>query len=168
MHIELFPLEKVVIDGTPIALGMARAAVEATLGMGERVGARYYYFGSEMALDYRDDRLDFIEFLSGIDGALRPTLYGLSVFDANADELAALLRERSGGAIIDAERGYAYQFPPLGIGLYREAVPEEVAAMIEEAARDGAPMSPADIALEQRRATHWATVGLGAADYYSR
>lgn len=166
MKIELYPLEKVVLDGATLALGMTRAAVEAALGKGERVGARHYYFNSELALDYRDDRLELIEFLGGIDGALRPTLDGLSVFEADADALAALLRERSGGAVIDAERGYSYQFPPLGIGVYREAIPEEVAAMLEEAARDGAPMSPEDIACERRRAEHWATLALAGADYY--
>lgn len=166
MKIELYPLEKVVLDGATLALGMTRAAVEAALGKGERIGARHYYFNSELALDYRDDRLELIEFLGGIDGALRPTLDGLSVFETDADALAALLRERSGGAVIDAERGYSYQFPPLGIGVYREAIPEEVAAMLEEAARDGAPMSPEDIACERRRAEHWATLALAGADYY--
>lgn len=166
MKIELYPLEKVVLDGTSLALGMTRIAAEAALGKGECVGARCYYFNSELALDYRDDRLMLIEFLGGIDGALRPTLDGLSVFDADADTLTALLRERSGGAFIDAERGYSYQFPSLGIGLYREAIPEEVAAMLEEAARDGAPLSPEDIAYERRRAEHWATFALAGADYY--
>lgn len=166
MKIELYPLEKVVLDGTSLALGMTRIAAEAALGKGECVGARHYYFNSELALDYRDDRLTLTEFLGGIDGVLRPTLDGLSVFDADADTLTALLRERSGGAVIDAERGYSYQFPPLGIGLYREAIPEEVAAMLEEAARDGAPLSPEDIAYERRRAEHWATFALAGADYY--
>lgn len=166
MKIELYPLEKVVLDGTSLALGMTRIAAEAALGKGKCVGARHYYFNSELALNYRNDRLMLIEFLGGIDGALRPTLDGLSVFDADADTLTALLRERSGGAVIDAERGYSYQFPPLGIGLYREAIPEEVAAMLEEAARDGAPLSPEDIAYERRRAEHWATFALAGADYY--
>lgn len=165
MHIELYPLEKVVIDGKTLAFGMTRTAVEATLGKGDRVGARHYYFNSELALDHRDDRVAFIEFLGGIDGALHPTLDGVSVFDAQADELAALLRERS-GVIVDTVGGYSYQFPPIGLGLYREAVPEEVTAMIEEAASDGAPMSPEDVAFERRRAAHWASIGIGGADYY--
>lgn len=168
MRIELFPLEKVVIDGVPLSFGMTHTAVEATLGRGHAVGARCYYFHDEMALDYRDDRLEFIEFLGGIDGILRPTLCGVSVFDAAADELLALLRERSGSAVIDGENGYAYQFPSLSVGVYREIVPGEVASMIEEATDEGSPMSPEDIALEQRRATHWASIGLGAPGYYAR
>ena len=47
MNIELYPLEKVVIDGVSIYLGMEQAAVESVIGKGQPVGNRYYYYNSE-------------------------------------------------------------------------------------------------------------------------
>ena len=64
MNIELYPLEKVVIDGASIYLGMEQSAVESVIGKGELVGKRYYYYNSEMAIDYNDHQMvEFIEFL---------------------------------------------------------------------------------------------------------
>ena len=54
MNIELYPLEKIVIDGVPIRFGMDQAAVEAVIGKGQLVRRRYYYFGNEMAVDYSE------------------------------------------------------------------------------------------------------------------
>ena len=51
MSIEIFPLDKVVIDGVAIYLGMEQAAVEAAIGKGEVIGNRCYYFNSKMAID---------------------------------------------------------------------------------------------------------------------
>ena len=38
--------------------------------------------------------------------------------------------------------------------------------MIEDAEDDGEPMDEEDIALELRQAAHWATIGIGVANYY--
>ena len=50
MNIEIYPLDKVVIDGVAIHLGMEQSAVESSIGKGQLVGTRYYYFNSEMAI----------------------------------------------------------------------------------------------------------------------
>ena len=106
MTITIHPLEQVLLDGVPIRFGMKRAEVEAALGAGQAIGARHYYQNSELAIDYdRDDRVEFVEFLAGAEGALRPVLYGVSAFDTDADVLADLLLEHSGGEVIDEERG---------------------------------------------------------------
>ena len=55
MITEIYPLEKIVINGDEIYLGMERAAV----------GARNYYFNGEMAIDYNSNKVEFIEFLAG-------------------------------------------------------------------------------------------------------
>lgn len=65
MNIEIYPLEKVVIDGITIALGMEQAAVEMAIGKGELVGNRHYYFDSEIlsgAADFRAG-LSFLGYL---------------------------------------------------------------------------------------------------------
>ena len=76
MNIVLYPLEKIMIDGVSVCFGMKRAEVEAALGKGELTGQREYYFNSEMAIDYENDQVKFIEFLCGVDGALQPEIYG--------------------------------------------------------------------------------------------
>lgn len=81
MNIQIYPLDKVSFGNVSIFFGMEKSAVELALGAGESIGNRYYYFNSEMAIDYQDNKVDFIEFLGGADGKLKPILYGVSAFD---------------------------------------------------------------------------------------
>lgn len=166
MSIEIYPLEKVVIDGVAIYFGTERSAVEIAIGKGQLVGTRYFYFNDEMAIDYRNNKVEFIEFLCGIDGVMKPTIYGISAFDTKADELFEILKKQNNGSIGDTESGYSYQFRNISVGVYREAVPEEITEMIEEAARFGNPMSDDEIQYEMKRANHWATIGVGVKNYY--
>lgn len=168
MDIEICPLDKVLVDGEAICLGMEQSAVEAAIGKGILVGKRYYYFNDEMAIDYNDNKVDFIEFLSGIDGMLKPSIYGISVFESQADDLLKVLKEKNNGEINDTENGYSYQFHNISVGVYREAVPVAVKEMIEEAASFGNPMTDDEIQYEMKRANHWATIGLGVSGYYQR
>lgn len=170
MKIEIIPLEKVVIDGVSVGFGMERAAVEAAIGCGEQVGQRCYYYNSEMAVDYdADDRVEFIEFLGGIDGELRPAIYGVSAFDAPADELTALLEQKNDGEVDDSEAVYAYTYLEISVGVYRETTPADVLEMIEQMQSDGIDAeNNEDVQADRRRAGHWATIGVGVAGYYRR
>ncbi len=168
MSIEIFPLDKVVIDGVAIYLGMEQAAVEAAIGKGEVIGNRCYYFNSEMAIDYINNKVEFIEFLCGIDGMLKPAIYGISAFETQANDLFEVLKKQNNGVIGDTENGYSYQFQNISVGVYREAIPKEVEEMIEEATSFGNPMTDDEIQYEMKRANHWATIGVGIAGYYQR
>ena len=168
MKIEIFPLDKVLIETTAISLGMEQSAVEAAIGKGHLIGGRYYYFNGDMAIDYRNSKVEFIEFLCGVDGMLKPSIYGISVFETQAHDLFAILKEKNNGVICDTENGYSYQFHNISIGVYREAIPDEIREMIAEAAAYGSPMSDSEIAYEMKRANHWATIGVGNAGYYQR
>lgn len=121
-----------------------------------------------MVIDYLEDKVDFIEFLGGVDGQLKPVLYGTSVFDTDATELVKVLKMNNSDEVCDTEKGYSYQFPNISVGVYREAIPEEITEMIEEATRFGNPLSIDEIQNEMRRANHWATIGCGSACYYRR
>lgn len=169
-HIVLYPLEKIEVDGISIFLGMSQSEIEAAIGKGQCVRNRQYYYNNEMAIDYNEDkRVEFIEFLGGIDGSLRPVIYGVSVFDTCADELADLLRQKNGGGAVDSEQGYSLSFLNISVGVYREIRPSDVTEMIEEMKADGIPVeNNADIVLEMRKANHWATIGIGALGYYQR
>lgn len=168
MKTEIFPLDKVVIDGVKISLGMERTAVEAVIGKGQLIGHRHYYFNNEMAIDYKNDTVEFIEFLCGIDGTLKPVIYGISAFESQANDLLDVLKEQNAGVINDYENGYSYQFQNINVGVYREAIPCEIEQMIEEAASFGHTMSDDEIKYEMKRADHWAAIGIGVTGYYSR
>ena len=111
MNIEIYPLEKVVINGVSIYLGMEQSAVENAIGQGELVGNRFYYYDSEMAIDYdKNKNVEFIEFLGGIDGKLQPVIYSVSAFQTKAEDIFNILFEQNHGDIDDNENGYSYSF----------------------------------------------------------
>ncbi len=168
MNIEIVPLEKVIFDGVPIFLGMEKSVVEKAIGIGQFIGKRCYYFNEEKAIDYNENNtVAFIEFLAGIDGSLRPEIYGVSVFDTAADELIELLKQKNGEDIEDAEQGYSYSFLNISIGVYREIRPSDVLEMIEEMKADSIPTEDnEDLIADMCRANHWATIGAGIAGYY--
>lgn len=170
MNIEIFPLDKVVFDGVPVCLGMERSAVENAIGTGLLIGKRYYYYNNEMALDYNEnDKVEFIEFLDGAEGSLQPTIYGVSAFGSDAEELAEILKQKNGGEITDTEQGYSYSFSNISVGVYREIRPSDVLEMIEAMKADGIPTEDnEDLAVDMRRANHWATIGVGVAGYYKQ
>ena len=168
---KLEPLVGLEWDGASIRFGQGLAEVSALLGEPENTrGPRRYYCGGELALDFDgEDRLEFIEFLGGPEGALRPGLYGQDVFDTDADELYARLAERNGPDVDEDEAPYGYALRRLSIGLYREVAPEDINAMLREMCNvdltrlGGIGM---DMEAERRKAYRWATVGIGKKDYY--
>ena len=168
MKIEIHPLENITIDSITVSLGEARTDVETSLGKGQMIGNRCYYFDSEMAIDYdENNKVEFIEFLGGVGGSLRPTLYGISIFDAHAYEVTALLSQKNAGEINDTEHGYSYAYKKISVGIYRETRPEDVAEMIEEMKSLGIEVEGnEDVSVETTKANHWATVGFGIVGYY--
>lgn len=166
MKTEIYPLEKVVINGIAICFGMTQSEVEVLIGPGRKIGNRYYYCNGEAAIDYNENKVEFVEFLGGMDGVYQPMIYGVSVFAIQAEKLVGILKEKNGGKVCDMENGRCYQFADIGIGLYREAVPQEISEMIEEAAAFGNPMTSDEIEYESKRANYFATVGVGIAGYY--
>lgn len=169
MNVVLYPLDRVEMNEVSISLGMEQAEVDRLIGPGhDRNGARRYYFNTEMAVDYdAGGKVEFIEFLGGVDGRLKPVIYGVSAFDVDAEELTELLRQRGAGQVDDQEGGCSRAFPSISVGLYRELTPAGVAEMEEEMRADGIPTEEnPDLERDRRRASHWATIGLGAAGYY--
>ncbi len=169
MYIELFPLDKIIIDGVDISLGMKKDLVEKLIGTGEKTGNRYYYYDSEFAIDYSaDNTVEYLEFIGGISGKMRPMIYGVSAFETNADELIKLLSKMNCGEIIDAECGYSYSFVNISVGVYRESTPDNIVEMIEEMTDDNGFVDDEEIEEERLKANHWATIGIGVSGYYCR
>lgn len=170
MNIEIFPLNKVMVDGVSVCLGMERSAVENAIGTGQLIGKRYYYYNNELAIDYNENgTVEFIEFLGGSEGYLQPIIYGVSAFGTDAEEVVELLKQKNDGEITDTEQEYSYSFSNISVGVYREIRPSDILEMIEEMKVDGIPTEDnEDLAADMRRANHWATIGVGVAGYYQR
>ena len=145
MRVEVFPLEKIIIDNKEIMLGMNINEVQKLIGIPDRVfsncdgeSGRHYYFDSELVLDFDESGLlEFIEFLGGIDGNLRPYLYGVSAFETSADELLKMIMEQD-DEVDDSEADYCYCFLNVSIGLWRQ----------------------------DNQNKHWDTIGIGVDKYY--
>ena len=70
-----------------------------------------YYAENELRLDFdQSDRLEFIEFLGGLEGRLQPIIYGLPAFQTGAGELIEELTRCNDGPVDDSEQGYSYAF----------------------------------------------------------
>ena len=168
MNIKIIPLDKVEIDDSVISLGMKKETVEKTIGTGKLIGERYYYYNSEMAIDYdSDDKVEFIEFLGGVEGSLKPVIFNISAFDINADALVEILKSNNDGDINDEEQGYSYAFLNISVGIYRESTPTNILEMIEEMKANGVSIEDnEDLEFEKKKAEHWATIGIGVDGYY--
>lgn len=164
MTFNIKPLEGIKWNGQNIPLGSSKKEVEDVFGQPEIMEGSYYYFESELRFDFdKNETVEFIEFLGGIDGALQPELYGVKVFEIEADELKKILKEQNAGDIDDSENGYSYAFLNLSIGVYRERIPED----IEEMKADGIDIeNNEDLEEEKKMARHWATIGVGTKGYY--
>ena len=65
MNIEIYPLKKILVDHVAICFGMEKSIVDTAIGNGQLIGNRCYYFNNEMAIDYNDNKVEFIEFVQG-------------------------------------------------------------------------------------------------------
>jgi len=166
--VTIMPLEGIIIDGRMLSLGAPRGEVEAVLGNGERVEHSAYYDDSELRFDYDSaERVEFIEFLGGVDGKVQPTMEGRPVFQIDAKELCELLRVKNGSDVPAREDDYDAVYPAIGVGLYRDITPADVEEMIQEMKADGVDVDDnEDLKNDQHRCNHWATFGIGLATYY--
>lgn len=169
MNAVLYPLDRVELDGTSISLGMSQVEVEQLIGPGhDRNGKRHYYFNTEMAVDYDvNGKVEFIEFLGGVDGKLKPVICGVSAFDVDAEAVLEILRLENGGKEEDKERGHCCTFRGISVGAYRELTPADVLEMEEEMRKEGiSTEGNLDLERDRERARHWSSIGIGIVEYY--
>lgn len=164
----LKPLRGIEWDNKVINLGDSKQTVEKVLGRPEIIDNSYYFFNSELRMDFdKSGSVEFIEFLGGIDGELRPEIYGVNVFETLAEDVKNVLCAENDGAVDDSENGYSYAFLNSSVGVYRECIPEDVEEMIAEMEQDGIDTCDnEDIEYEKRKANYWATIGIGKTGYY--
>ena len=169
VSLELLPLEGLRLGDQLLPLSASKEQAEALLGPAEEFqGDQWYYAESELRLDFdQSGRLEFIEFLGGLEGTLQPTVYGLTAFQTGADELIEELTRHNDGPVDDSEQGYSYAFLNISVGVYRSILPQDVQELIAEMEENGLPThNNPDVERDQSRAEHWETIGIGVAGYY--
>ena len=167
--IEIRPLAGIVINDTEIKLGASEGDVRAVLGEPSSKGKNALYFcNNELRFDFNNGRVEFIEFLGGLDGELQPEIYGAPAFQTDADELFEILKRKNNGSIDDSEAEYSYGFREISVGIYREITPYDVQEMIADSHVTTGQVNDEDVDEEMRRASHWGTIGIGVPNYYKR
>lgn len=110
---------------------------------------------------------EFIEFLGGVDGSIKPIIYGKDAFKIQEDELYKLLEINNKGDIDDSENGYSYAFKNISVGIYRESTLENINDMIEEMKSNNVDIENSEeLEIEKKQASYWATIGIGCRNYY--
>ena len=168
MNIELYPLDKAVIDGQNITLGANKASIEEVLGAGEEVDNRTYYFGGNLYVEYdQAKRASFIEVSCGNpESPVTATIYDEDITKSGADRILQILTEKNHGEV-ENENGYSYTFFNLSVGVYREITPDDYKELIEEMKANGVPVEGnPDVEADFWKSTHWATIGIGTSNYY--
>lgn len=167
-NIEIIPLVGIRLDDILINLSTPREDIENLLG--EPYGAwenSLFYFNNELRIDFdTNNKVEFIEFLAGIDGKMQPKIYGVYAFQTEADNLYNILSEKNHGGIDESENRYSYGFLNISVGVFRSSIPDAVQKMIEEADEEGEPMEADEIEYEMRKANYWSTIGIGIKNYY--
>lgn len=168
MEFEVRPLDGIYWDDKKIKLGYTKDEVKNILGKPDVCRNIYYYFNSELSFHFDDNsKVEFIEFLSGIDGEIQPIIYGTLAFKILADELYMLLSHKNMGEIDDSENGYSYAFKNISVGIYRESIPSSINEMIEEMKNEGIDTeNNENIEIEKKKALNWCTLGIGCINYY--
>ncbi|MBO4862757.1 MAG: hypothetical protein J5517_00175 [Eubacterium sp.] len=145
--VELYPLDKLVINDIEIKLGSNKQDVIALLGLPDDINdksgddsRRHYYYDSELAFDYDSEgNLEFIEFLAGHKCELKPFIYDVSVFDTPKEKLLAILFEKNNGEIDEEEAPKSYAFIETSVGIR-----------------------------EDKKIGYWTSIGIGVKDYYKK
>ena len=162
-YAEIIPCEGIVLDGKKVLLGMAKEEIISLLGEPQIVRNSFYYYANELRFDFDESGcVEFIEFLGGIDGRLKPQIYGISVFDTVFDIVYATLWENNGREYMDIENGHCHVFDKIGIRIYREFTHKDFEKNLRAMKAEGIPFENyVDYEADKRKAFHWDTIGIG-------
>lgn len=159
---EIIPREGITLDGKKIPLGAHKDEIISLLGAPEFENGSFYYCGNELRFDFdAGGCVEFIEFLGGIDGSLKPRIYGISVFDTMFDIVYGTLWENNGREYMDIENGHCHIFRSIGIRIYREFTHRDFEENLRAMKAEGIPFENyVDYEADKRKAFHWDTIGI--------
>lgn len=169
--IELLPLKGIRINGTDeINLGSKITEVERILGKPSSTDRNnYYYDDIEVRMDFdRKNKLEFIEFIEGpFSDKIELSIYGVNPFSTPAKELIEILLKNGNNNIDDSEAEYAYTFPNISVGVWRDLTEEVVNNTIKELKENGEYEKSREwIENDLLKSKYFWTIGIGIKDYY--
>ncbi len=166
MTIELVPLKGVVIDSKEINFNDNTDKIIESLGEPEYrqesdKTIKLFYYSNELRFDINkeNNKLEFIEFLGGYEGKLKPILYGVNVFSTLADELVNIIEKHDMNVL--SEDDISKVFINSSISLWRELTPT-----IYENEIKASDYSNEEIEAFKQRALRWERVGIGYKGYF--
>jgi len=170
MNIELIPLEGIKINGLFITFGKKINEI-SEIGELKTFNNKVYYWKDELGIHCNENsEIEYLEFLGGYDGKLRPTIYGNDFFEMGADDAIKLLTEKNKESAIDendSKPEYSYTFNEISVGLTREIAPWCIDQDIKEAKANGSyDEKKESYDLDYFRSRHFDTIGIGVKNYY--
>ncbi len=170
--IELIPLEGIVIENIgKLTLGQSKSEIEKLVGEPSSSSnlKQLYYDDYECRIDLdKNGNAEFIEFIYGpFPEKTELSMYGVNPFEIGAEKLITILTEKNNGKIDDSEADYAFLFPNISVGIWREATEEEIEENIVEMKANGEYEENKDWVEEDLlKAKNFWTIGLGVENYY--
>lgn len=163
--IEIIPLKGIKMDSIDVILGDDLESITNIIGKPDyQEESQLYYDRYEFRLDFDLNRkLEFIELQGPYTNRVIPLIYGVNPFELDAAELVTLLKEKNGSNIDDAEAPYCYCFRNISIGVWRQNIPEDIS---QSEIRDVTDEERKNWIMEQNKAKHFWTIGVGNIGYY--
>lgn len=168
-RITLKPLEGIIINESKISFGQTKNDLINLLGSPDYEDENQVFYEN---LDVRFDLdknglLEFIECQGPYSGNSEFNIYGISPFKLPANELVTLLTNENNGEIDDFEVPYSYSFLEISVGVWRAAVPTDIAAAIAEMKADGSYEAAKEVMDQDlEKSGHFWTIAVGKVDYY--
>lgn len=163
--IEIIPLKGIKMDSIDVILGDDLESITNIIGKPDyQEESQLYYDRYEFRLDFDlNKKLEFIELQGPYTNRVIPLIYGVNPFELEAAELVTLLKEKNGSNIDDAEAPYCYCFRNISIGVWRQNIPEDIS---QSEIRDATDEERKIWIIEQNKAKHFWTIGVGNIGYY--
>ena len=153
------------MDSIDVILGDDLESITNIIGKPDyQEESQLYYDRYEFRLDFDlNKKLEFIELQGPYTNRVIPLIYGVNPFELEAAELVTLLKEKNGSNIDDAEAPYCYSFRNISIGVWRQNIPEDIS---QSEIRDATDEERKIWIMEQKKAKHFWTIGVGNIGYY--
>lgn len=171
MHkITLKPLEGIIVNENRISFGQTKNDVISLFGdLGYEEDNQLFYDHLDVRFDFDDaGLLEFIECQGPYSENSEFTIYDVNPFKLHDNDLVDLLTNKNNGETDDFEAPYSYCFSESAVGIWRAAVPGDIASTIAEMKEDGSyEQAKRTMDQELNKSRYFWTIAVGKVDYYN-
>jgi hypothetical protein len=164
---EIIPLHGISWNGQALSFGDSAEQVRAVLGKPEVADGAYFYFDSDLVIQFdHHRRVEFFGFVGGKEGSIDPVLCGMHLFATDGDLVVEELKRCNGDDMVLGDHGHSLLFLQLSVCLYREQTPSDVDAAAAELVERGENIADYAVAEQKSQASRWTSLGVGREGYY--